>query len=292
MGYLPGTPGERIGDLRTKKGLSKGQLARLIGVSDSTLSRIESGQIEKLSDDIVIKVARVFNVSTDFLLCETDIPDRLSFDIGELGLSAQSARNLYTRRVNPEVVNRLLENPRFALLTTEIFQYFTDENAAAYAAHNQLLRSMSDLVTGIAKADPSVKEAARQTKADIELRRTSVHQFELETITDRFMSILKEIKRDIGSELEASAAATAEVVEKVIAGVTKGGEADIREATAGDFVNGIMGAVDLTEVDPDKLTEFRAGLQSLFEELPRGEACRDLEEGASPRRDEGRGTGD
>ena len=109
MGYLPGTPGERIGDLRTKKGLSKGQLAKLIGVSDSTLSRIESGQIEKLNDDIVIKVARVFNVSTDFLLCETDIPDRLSFNIGELGLSVQAARNLYTRRVNPEVVNRLLE---------------------------------------------------------------------------------------------------------------------------------------------------------------------------------------
>ena len=119
-----------------------------------------------------------------------------------------------------------------------------------------------------------------------------VHQFELETITERFISILKEIKRDIGSELEASAAATAEVVEKVIAGVTKGGEADIREATAEDFVNGIMGAVDLTEVDADKLAEFRAGLQSLFEELPRGEACREDEEDASPRRDEGRETGD
>ena len=64
--------------------------------------------------------------STDFLLGETNIPDRKNYDIAELGLSVEAAKNLYTARVNAEVVNLLLENARFAELTYRISQYFDD----------------------------------------------------------------------------------------------------------------------------------------------------------------------
>ncbi len=49
-------------------------------------------------------------MSTDFLLGETNIPDRKNYDIAELGLSVEAARNLYTGRVNTEVVNLSQEN--------------------------------------------------------------------------------------------------------------------------------------------------------------------------------------
>lgn len=52
------------------------------------------------------------------------MPDKKNYDISELGLSAEAARNLYTGRVNPEVVSRLLENRRFAQLTSMIALYF------------------------------------------------------------------------------------------------------------------------------------------------------------------------
>ena len=65
-------------------------------------------------------------MSTDFLLGETNIPDRKNYDIAELGLSVEAAKNLYTGRVNTEVVNLLLENARFAELTYRIAQYFDD----------------------------------------------------------------------------------------------------------------------------------------------------------------------
>lgn len=38
--YLPGTPGEIIGDLRTARGLSKKQLSEITGIVPSQLSRI------------------------------------------------------------------------------------------------------------------------------------------------------------------------------------------------------------------------------------------------------------
>ena len=59
-------------------------------------------------------------------------PDRTNFDIEELGLSVQAARNLYTGKANAEIVNRLLESPRFAEVTYMIEQYFDDTLAARF----------------------------------------------------------------------------------------------------------------------------------------------------------------
>ena len=44
------------------------------------LSRFISGKTDKLGDENIIRIAHVFNVSTDFLLGEVDTPDRLNYD--------------------------------------------------------------------------------------------------------------------------------------------------------------------------------------------------------------------
>ena len=43
------------------------------------------------------KIAKEFEVSTDFLLGVTDIPDRMNYDIAELGLSVQAAKKISTQ---------------------------------------------------------------------------------------------------------------------------------------------------------------------------------------------------
>lgn len=144
--FLPGTIGQRLAELREQKGLTKEELAERVGVSTSTLSRLESGQIQKFSDEMLTALAREFNVSADFLLGLTNIPDRKNYDIGELGLSALAARNLYTRKVNAEVVDLMLEHPKFATLTAMIAQYFDDTLAAGIVAQNQIFASMSELL--------------------------------------------------------------------------------------------------------------------------------------------------
>ena len=148
MEYLPGTIGQRLTELREQRGLTKEELAERVGVSTSTLSRLENGQIQKFSDEVLTALVREFNVSADFLLGLTNIPDRKNYDIGELGLSALAARNLYTQRVNADVVNLMLEHPRFVALTAMIAQYFDDTLAAGIAAQNQNFASMSELLIG------------------------------------------------------------------------------------------------------------------------------------------------
>ena len=136
--YLPGTVRERLQDFMKQHKLTQAELAKKIDIAESTLSRFISGKTDKLGDESVIRIAEIFNVSTDFLLGTADEPDRKNYDISELGLSAQAARNLYTGKVSADVVNRLLVNPHFAEATYLISRYLNDDFAKGFAAQNQL----------------------------------------------------------------------------------------------------------------------------------------------------------
>ena len=103
--YLPAPSNIRLADLMKERNISQPELAKELGCSKSTINRFISGAKGTLTHEQVLKIARLFNVSTDFLLGETNIPDRKNYDIAELGLSVEAARNLYTGRVNTEGVN-------------------------------------------------------------------------------------------------------------------------------------------------------------------------------------------
>ena len=66
--FLPGTVRERIADLMKYHKVSQTDLALKIGCGDSLLSRFLTGKTDKLGDENIIRIARAFNVSTDFLL--------------------------------------------------------------------------------------------------------------------------------------------------------------------------------------------------------------------------------
>ena len=254
--------GRRITGLREREDMTLEELAAKIGVNATTLGRIEKGQTQKIGSDVLAALAREFNVSADFLLGLTDIPDRKNYGIDELRISAQAVRNLYTRRVNVDVVNRLLEHPRFAVLTAMIAQYLDDAFAAGVAAQNQIFASMSDLLIGKGQRD-----AARA----VNLAKVPPHQVELTKIQNTFMVLLKELKRDVGSDLEPAKAATREVVDKILAELTKGQDAPLASVTPEQITDAIVHTVDWAELDPEKLAEFRGGLTALFENLPRAD---------------------
>ena len=81
------TINERITDLRTMSGLSQKELADRIDVPTSTLCRIEQGKIANVSNDVLIKLANFFNVSTDYLLGLTNVKFKKNVELSELGLS-------------------------------------------------------------------------------------------------------------------------------------------------------------------------------------------------------------
>lgn len=66
--------GKRIKNLREKNSLNQIELAKLLNISNTTLSQYETGQ-RIPSDDIKIKIADFFNVSVDYLLGRTNQPN-------------------------------------------------------------------------------------------------------------------------------------------------------------------------------------------------------------------------
>lgn len=223
--FLPGTVRQRLTDLMKRRKVSQTELAAKIGCKDSTLSRFISGKTDKLSDENIIRIARAFNVSTDFILGVTTVPDRKNYEIDELGLSAQAARNLYTGKVNTQVVNRLLESPRFGELTYILEQYFNDTIVAGYAAQNQLYTTLATLTRSTIKTD-----AAAQTAKDIARLRTAPYQADLTAIETQFMTTVKEVKKEIGHDFTVQQTLTKEAADWMFAELTKGQDMENRKS--------------------------------------------------------------
>ena len=66
--YLPGDTRQRIQDLIKNRKITQAELAEKVGLSNSALSRYLQGRTTNLGDGFIIRIAKYFDVSTDFLL--------------------------------------------------------------------------------------------------------------------------------------------------------------------------------------------------------------------------------
>ena len=258
--YLPADVRKRIVDVMRERKMSQRELALRIDVNESTISRFLSGKTEKLSEESVIRIARVFNVSTDFILGTTVIPDKKNYDISELGLSVEAAKNLYTGKVNNDVVNRLLENPRFATVTYMIAQYMDDTLAGGYAAQNQMYATLSSMLLGINKTSAAV-QAARTANA----MKVPAYQADQTTIQNTFMTVVKEIKKEAGSDLAAAKAISKETTERMFTELTKGQDTPVPTITPEAVADAVTGSVSgMDYVNQEALLNFNQSLVDLL----------------------------
>lgn len=77
------TTGNRIRELRKKKGMSQTELAEKIGVSLNTMSKIESDKSDIPSESLK-KVSEIFEVSADYLLSGKENSSELSDEEREI----------------------------------------------------------------------------------------------------------------------------------------------------------------------------------------------------------------
>jgi len=65
----------RLRDLREDRDMNQTQIAKMLGMSQTGYSKYETGEND-IPTTILIKLARFYNVSIDYLLGETDNPAR------------------------------------------------------------------------------------------------------------------------------------------------------------------------------------------------------------------------
>lgn len=63
----------RLREIRESKGLSGTKVAELLGISPQYYYELEKGK-KRLNDELLMKLAGLYNVSTDYLLGRTDDP--------------------------------------------------------------------------------------------------------------------------------------------------------------------------------------------------------------------------
>lgn len=184
--HLPGSLGDRVRELRERDKLTQGELAARIGTSASTLSRIEKGEIESPGSDIVVKLAQVFRVSTDFLLGITDYPDQKNYEVGQLGLSPEAARRLSSGEVDMNALNRMVTNPCFPTISRNISSYLDGSLETGMRIQNDMITSAMDM----ARPFPVAQMEFSEMKMPSGLA--------LERLVMRMELMLRSMKKDAG----------------------------------------------------------------------------------------------
>ena len=266
--YLPGDTRQRIQDLIKDSSITQAELAGIIGLSESALSRYLKGQTEMLGDGYIIKIAKHFNVSTDFLLGETNIPDRKNYDIEELGISAEAAKLLYTGRLDSRVLNLLLENPHFPQLLALLTRYQNEIVRSGIAAMNQQLTFINSLLLAQAESVPDSAGAATQLAADLRGVRMPVINADTTAIQNLFMLIVRDIKEQGETIAADSNAVTAQVLQRLREELSKGQDSlDLRKITAEDLTGAVMRAVSIADIPEDALQGLGSAFKTVLDEM-------------------------
>lgn len=262
--YLPADVRTRIKDLIKERKTTQKKVALSIGITPSMFSRFLSDEKYNISEESIIRLARVFNVSTDFILGLTEIPDKKNYDIAELGLSVEAAKNLYTGKVNTDVVKRLLENPRFALVTHMIEQYLDDTVAKGYVAHNQLITAMNNMML-----EQKVPEAVKAARTSNTLKIPS-YQADLANIESTFMAAVREVKKEAGSDMVAFQELYAKDMKQITKQVTKGQDIVKAKISSQKFADSVIDMIATAEnFDRDVLDDLNSAIVGLVDNLRR-----------------------
>ena len=221
--YLPGTVRQRIQDQLKERKITQSELAAEIGMAESSLSRFLSAKTDKIGDEYIIKMADFLGVSTDFILGQTDFPERRNYDIGELGLSYKAAMVLYTREVDTDVVNRILESPQFPEITRMISRYFKDTIAEGFAVQNAMWDTLQQLTSTADTTHLANPQEGTEAVAQIlGMMKADPHEKDVEAIQTALMDMLREIKNGIQTQMPTTELATKQITQSMMQSMVKG----------------------------------------------------------------------
>ena len=263
--YLSADSRTRIQDLIKDKKITQAKLAEMSGVSESIISRYLQGKTKNLGDGNIIKLAKALQVSTDFLLGETNIPDRKNYDIDELGLSAKTAKLLYTGKVDVTILNQVIEHPRFPLLLQYLARYQNETIRTGIKSMNQFLTFSDSLLQEHGKVHPEDSSAAKTAGSNILSIRTS--DTDIFIIQNIFMQIVRDIKKanSTNENAELQKVITTEAMKNLRLNMQKGSESlNLRNITENDMAEHIVNIIASAGIPKNLLIELKTVLAKIM----------------------------
>lgn len=272
--YMTGSVNERINDLIIERKTTQVKLAKAIGVSEATMSRYVKGTTA-IPCDVLLKIARYFQVTTDFLLGATNIPYKTNYDIDRLGLTEEAAKRLIRHDLNMDVLNKLLVSEDFAILTEQIAQYVDETNRAGMAVMNRVLQIVGNLVAKQAKTHPLDKAAAVRTYREIKGNMVAPQLPDTAAMERTWGLILNDLKNGAAEKTKESQKLTTEVMERLIEKLeSRKGTFDLHSVTIHDITGAIAEVIVESGYPEEEKEELEKNLVKMFEGCTRATGCR------------------
>ena len=125
---------ERLKDLRVEQGLTLKELAEQTGLSSSALGSYESDDTKDISHYALIKLAKFYGVTADYLLGLSEMKSHPNADLADLRLGDGMIDVLKEGRVDTALLGELVTHPDFMKLLADISIYVN--SIAAMQIHN------------------------------------------------------------------------------------------------------------------------------------------------------------
>ena len=224
---MQGTLQQRMRELREARDYSQAKVAGILGIDKASYGRMENGTTRTVNSDVLTGLANLYDVSSDYLLGISDVPQKTYYDLKALGLSVEAAASLLTKNANQEVVDALLRNENFLEATRLMATYFSEIAVIAFATGNSLYDFSYDLATEFINRGRIPKNGETDAlRARIKSKRAKAEPMELNNIRKYFMSAVDEIKKETGSEVReyAKGKFTSDILAAVRAEIERRGD--------------------------------------------------------------------
>ena len=114
---------ERLKYLRVERGLTLEQLAEQAGLSKFALGSYEADNFKDISHYTLIKLAKFYGVTADYLLGLTETKSHPNADLADLRLSDEMIGLLKSGRIDTALLCELAAHPDFVKLLADIQIY-------------------------------------------------------------------------------------------------------------------------------------------------------------------------
>ena len=134
---------ERLKDLRvSEKRMPLQELSDATGIPSSTLGNYEKDENIDMSLSNLITLADFYNVSTDYLLCRTELRKHKNQSVSDLHLNDDAIQILTDKKYNPRLLSELLTHENFKKFMTDLEIYIDGFNDKGLQIANAFLDVM------------------------------------------------------------------------------------------------------------------------------------------------------
>lgn len=134
---------ERLKDLRVERGLTLGQLAEQTGLSKSALGSYETEDFKDISHYALIRLAKFYGVTADYLLGLSEMKNHPNADLADLRLSDDMIEFLKSRLVDNALLCELATHPDFPRLMADLEIYVNGIAAKQVQGANAIVDAVS-----------------------------------------------------------------------------------------------------------------------------------------------------